>query len=42
MRTLEELFRKSKDELVVSAAVFSWCLLLSIAPDHSIPALFAR
>lgn len=42
MRILEELFHKSKDGAVVAAAVQSWTLLLSIAPDHVIPSLFAR
>ena len=42
MRILEELFLKSKDGAIVSAAVQSWTLLLSIAPDHVIPSLFTR
>ena len=42
MRIFEELFRKSKDEVVISVAVQSWTLLLSIAPEHIIPVLFTR
>lgn len=42
MRIFEELFRKSKEDVVVTAAVQSWTLLLSIAPDHIIPTLFTR
>ena len=42
MRLFEGLFEKSKDEAVVTAAIQSWTLLLSIAPDHTIPSLFTR
>ena len=42
MRILEELFHKSRDGAIISAAVQSWTLLLSIAPDHVIPSLFKR
>ncbi len=42
MRMFEGLFDKCKEEAVVTAAVQSWTLLLSIAPDHNIPALFTR
>ncbi len=42
MRVLEEVIQKCKLELVVTSAVRSWTLLLSIAPDHSLPVLFTR
>jgi hypothetical protein len=42
MRILEDLFQKSKDGAIASAAVQSWTLLLSIAPDHVILPLFTR
>lgn len=42
MRIFEELFHKCKEEVVVTAAVSSWTLLLSIAPDHIIPSLFTK
>ncbi len=43
MRMLEDLFRKPKQEVsIVCAALHSWSLLLSIAPQHLIPALFTR
>ncbi|XP_064395598.1 interferon-related developmental regulator 2-like [Halichondria panicea] len=40
MRVLEEVLRKCRLDQVVASAVRSWTLLLSIAPDHSVPALF--
>ena len=42
MRMFEGLFEKCKEEAVVTAAIQSWTLLLSIAPDHTIPSLFTR
>ena len=42
MRMFEGLFEKCKEEAVVTAAIQSWTLLLSIAPDHAIPSLFTR
>ena len=42
MRIMEEVIRKCKLDLVVASAVRSWTLLLSIAPDHSLPVLFTR
>ena len=42
MLMFEELFEKSRQEAIVTAAVQSWTLLLSIAPDHRIPTIFTR
>ena len=39
MSLLAELLNKSKHAVLVSAAVRSWTLLLSIAPPHSIPSI---
>lgn len=42
MQVMEDLLRKCKDEAVVTAAVQSWALLLSIAPPHLVSLLFRR